>query len=69
MPSLEQLYTDDDTNDDDENTNDDDNDTQWTNYDCIGPLACMPNEPKTLNYFYKLKKWTLLNQHWLRKFN
>ena len=33
-----QLYTDD--------TNDDDNDTWWRNNDCIGSLACMPNEPK-----------------------
>ena len=24
----------------------DDNDTQQTNHDCIGSLACMPNEPK-----------------------
>ena len=48
MLLLEQLYTDDDTNDDDDNdTNNDDNDTQWTNHDCIGSLACMPNEPKT----------------------
>ena len=50
MLSLGQLYTDNDTNDDDENdddTNNDDNDTQWTNHDYIGSLACMPNEPKT----------------------
>ena len=40
MLSLGQLYTD-DTNDNDTN------DTQWTNHDCIGSLACMPNEPKT----------------------
>ena len=57
MLSLEWLYTDntndDDDNDDDNNdnnddndTNDDDNDTGWTNHDCIGSLACMPNEPK-----------------------
>ena len=49
---LGQLYTD-DTNDNDDNgddTNDDDNDTQWTNHDCIGSLACMPNEPKTVAF-------------------
>ena len=46
MLSLEQLYTDDTNGDDDNDTNDDDNDTQWTNHDCIGSLACMPNEPK-----------------------
>ena len=50
MLSLGQLYTD-NTNDDNNNddnyndTNDDDNDTQLTNHDCIGSLACMPNEP------------------------
>ena len=53
MLSLEQLYTD-DTNDnnndgDDDEDNDDDNDTWRTNYDCIGSLACMPNEPKIQN--------------------
>ena len=51
MLSLEQLYTnaDDDDNDDndDNNTNVDDNDTRRTNHDCIGSLACVPNEPKT----------------------
>ena len=41
MLSLGQLYT--DTNDDD----DDANDTRRTNHDCIGSLACMPNEPKS----------------------
>ena len=47
MLSLGQLYTDDNTNDDDnDDTNDDDNDTWQTNHDCIGSLACMPNEPK-----------------------
>ena len=50
MLSLGQLYTDNDTNNDDDDndddTNDDDNDTRWTNHDCIGSLACMPNEPK-----------------------
>ena len=49
MVSLGQLYTY-NTNDDDDNNddaNDDDNDTWWTNHDCIGSLACMPNEPKT----------------------
>ena len=50
MLSLGQLYTD-DTNDDDTNDEyakdgDNDNNTQWTNHDCIGSLACMPNEPK-----------------------
>ena len=53
MLSLEQLYTDDDTNDDDDDddntdnndTNDDNNDKRWTNHDCIGSLACMTNEP------------------------
>ena len=47
MLSLGQLYTDntnDDANDDDD---DDTNDTRRTNNDCIGSLACMPNEPKT----------------------
>ena len=56
MLSLEQLYTDntnndnhnDDDNDDNDNdTNNNDNDTRQTNYDCIGSLACMPNDPKT----------------------
>ena len=58
MFPLEHLYTydtnDDNDNDDDNNdhnndnndTNDDDNDTRWTNHDCIGSLACIPNEPK-----------------------
>ena len=54
---LAQLYTydtngvnnDDDDNDDDNGTNNDNNDTQQTNHDCIGSLACMPNEPKTIN--------------------
>ena len=48
MLSLGQLYTDDDTNDNDNNTNDDDNNTQRTNHNCIGSLACMPNEPKCI---------------------
>ena len=48
MLSLGQLYTDDTSNDNDD-ANDDDNDTRWTNHDCIGSLACMPNEPKTSN--------------------
>ena len=47
---LGQIYTDaddiDNDNDNDNNANDDDNDTWWTNHDCIGSLACMPNEPK-----------------------
>ena len=50
MLSLGQLYTD-NTNDDDNNTNDDDNDTLRTNHDCIGSLACMPNEPKSQVHF------------------
>ena len=48
MLSLGQLYTDntnDDANDTDANNNNT-NDTWWTNHDCIGSLACMPNEPK-----------------------
>ena len=47
MLLLGQLYTNainNDTNDDDAN---DDNDTRQTNYDCIGSLVCMPNEPKS----------------------
>ena len=51
MLLLGQLYTDtinSDTNDD--NANDDDSDTQWTNHDCIGSLACMPNEPKSKSF-------------------
>ena len=46
-----QLYTNDtndnDDNDDDnnENDNDDANNTWWTNHECIGSFACMPNEP------------------------
>ena len=57
MLSLEQLYTDDSNenddsdNNDDNDTNDNDNDTRQTNHDCIGSLACMPNEPKTGTYF------------------
>ena len=48
MLSMGQLYTDDNTNDDDDDdTNDNDNDTRQTNHDCIGSLACMPNEPKS----------------------
>ena len=48
-----QLYTDDtnnndnDNNDNDYDTNNNDNNSWWTNHDCIGSLACMPNEPKT----------------------
>ena len=54
MLSLGQLYTDDDTSDDDDDddTNDDDNDTRWTNHDCVGSLACMPNEPKNIYINY-----------------
>ena len=45
--SMGQLYTDNTNDDDNDNdANDDDNDTWWTNHDCIGSLACMPNEPK-----------------------
>ena len=48
MLSLGQLYTDDTNDDDDDNDlNDDDKDTQRTNHDWIGSLACMPNEPKS----------------------
>ena len=50
MLPLGQLYTDDTNDDDDDNTNNDDNDTRWTNHDCIGSMACMPNEPKSLVY-------------------
>ena len=65
MLSLGQLYTDDtndddndnnsDTNDNDNDNNSDtnDNDTRWTNHDCIGSLACMPNEPKTSRSWHK----------------
>ena len=57
MLSLGQLYTDDNTNDDDDDdTNDDDNDTRWTNHDCIGSLACMPNEPKTESCSEELRR-------------
>ena len=45
MLPLGQLYTDDTNNTNDANDNND-NDTQWTNHDWIGSLACMPNEPK-----------------------
>ena len=49
MLLLGQLYTDDtnDNDDDDNDTNDDESDTQWIIHDCIGSLACMPNEPKS----------------------
>ena len=55
MLSLGQLYTDDtnyDNNDDDDDddNNANDNDTQRTNDDCIGSLACMPIEPKSPMY-------------------
>ena len=48
MLSLGQLYTD-NTNDNNNDADDDNdtNDTRWTGHDCIGSLACMPNEPKT----------------------
>ena len=68
MLSLGQLYTD-DTNDNDNATatndndaNDDDNNTQQTNHDCIGSLACMPNEPKTRKraYIYGKNKYPKL---------
>ena len=70
MLSLGWLYTDDtkddnDNNNDDDNDNDDnnndndnnndDNDTRQTNHDCIGSLACMPNEPKTPNHYIQVK--------------
>ena len=53
MLSLGQLYTDDtnddnDYDDDNNDANDDNNNTRWTNHDCIGSLACMPNEPKIM---------------------
>ena len=47
------LYTDVNANDDDnddtnnDDTNDNDSDTQRTNHDCVGSLACIPNEPKS----------------------
>ena len=47
---MQQLNTDDtnnNDNDDDKDANNDDKNTPWTNHDCIGSLACMPNEPKT----------------------
>ena len=48
MLSLGQLYTDD-------NNDANDNDTRWTNHDCIGSLACMPNEPKkTSNVVFRI---------------
>ena len=53
MLSLGQLYTDDDINNDDNSNADNDNtndDTWWKNHDCIGSLACMPNEPKTRSF-------------------
>ena len=55
MLLLEQLYTgaidaNDNDNDDNNDTNDDDNNTWKTNHDCIGSLACMPNDPKTSKY-------------------
>ena len=51
MLSLGQLYTYNTNDDDADDDNDDDNNTQQTNHDCIGSLACMPNEPKTSNVF------------------
>ena len=61
MLSLEQLHTD-NANDHDTNDDDDNNNTQWTNHDCTGSLACMPNEPKSngvyclqINPFCELK--------------
>ena len=49
MPLLGLLYTYNTNDDDDDNdANDDDNDTWRTNHDCIGSLACMPNEPKIM---------------------
>ena len=57
MLSLGQLYTD-NTNDDDNDTDDDDtNDTRRTSHDCIGSLACMPNEPKTRMLSLRMPSW------------
>ena len=59
MLSLGQLYTDDD------DTNNGNNDTQRTNHDCIGSLACMPNEPKTKfpkNSNVLLRAWIWISQ-------
>ena len=75
MLLLWQLYTDDNANDnnndaDDANnndTNDDDNDIRRTNQDCIGSLACMPNEPKRckrLNY-PNVIKFLLYEREWM----
>ena len=47
MLSLGQLYTDDTNDNNDNDANDNGSDTWWTSHDCIGSLACMPNEPKT----------------------
>ena len=51
MLSLGQLYTDNTNTNDNDNDADGDDDntsnTQQTSHDCIGSLACMPNEPKT----------------------
>ena len=78
MLSLGQLYTDANADDDnDDNTDNDDindNDTWWTNHDCIGSLACMPNESKRtinrqhvcmldVNKFSKLK-----NMGWFQEY-
>ena len=62
MLSLGQLYTNDtndddnNNNDDDNNTNDDDNNSQWTNHDCIGSLACMPNEPIIISFVQVIER-------------
>ena len=54
MLLLVQLYTG-DTNDNNDDNDDDSNDTWQTNHDCIGSLACMSNEPKTV------PSWPLLH--------
>ena len=66
MLSLGQLYTNDTNDDATIDTNDDDNNTQWTNHNCIGSLAYMPNEPKTgsikYNSYYYLYLITMFNK-------
>ena len=58
MLSLGQLYTYETNDDNDNDINDDNNNTQWTNHDCTGSLACMPNEPKLRVMFYFCLKGT-----------
>ena len=50
MLLLGQLYTDANYDNNNDNANDDDSDTQWTNHDCIGSLACMPRSQKVNTY-------------------